>query len=51
MPFVTMLPLGLVDDARPPLGELTAVLLVVDTVHAAPGSAGALTLAPLRLAR
>jgi hypothetical protein len=51
VPFMTMLPLGLVDDARPPLGELTAVLLVVDTVHAPPGSAGRITLAPLRLAR
>jgi hypothetical protein len=27
------------------------VLLVVDTVHAPPGSAGHITLAPLRLAR
>ena len=37
VPFLTMLPLGLVDDARPPLGDLTAVLLVVDTVHARAG--------------
>ena len=51
VPFLTMLPLGLVDDARPPLGDLTAVLLVVDTVHAPPGSAGRIALEPLRLAR
>ena len=51
VPFLTMLPLGLVDDARPPLGDLTAVLLVVDTVHASPGSAGRIVLEPLRLAR
>jgi hypothetical protein len=49
--FDTMLPFGSVDQARPPLAGVTALLVVADTVHALPGSGGQVTIGQLRLAR
>jgi hypothetical protein len=51
LPFDTMLPLGRVEQARPPLADVTAVLVVTDTVHATTGSRGRITVSALRLAR
>ena len=46
-----MLPLGRVEQSRPPLADVTAVLVVTDTVHATTGSRGRVTVSALRLAR
>lgn len=51
VPFDTMLPLGTVEQSRPPLAAVTAVLVVVDTVHAVAGSGGRVTVESLALAR
>jgi hypothetical protein len=51
VPFDAMLPLGPVEQSRPPLAAVTALLIVVDTVHAVPGSGGRVTVASLVLAR
>jgi hypothetical protein len=51
VPFAAMLPLGAVEQSRPPLTAVTAVLVVVDTVHAEPGSGGRVTVESLALAR
>jgi hypothetical protein len=51
VPFTAMLPLDAVGESQPPLAEVTALLMVVDTVHAVPGSAGRLTITALDLAR
>ena len=49
--FDSMLPFGRVDQARPPLPGVTALLVVADTVHALPGGGGRVTIGQLRLAR
>ena len=51
VPFDTMLPFGRVDQSRPPLAGVTALLVVADTVHALPGGGGQVTIGQLRLAR
>ena len=51
VPFEAMLPLDAANVPRPPMTEVTALLVVVDTVHARPGSSGILTLDELWLAR
>jgi hypothetical protein len=51
VPFATLLPMGDASTARPALSDVTALLVVVDTVYAAPGSGGRVTLQELRLAR
>jgi hypothetical protein len=51
VPFTAMLPLDPAGESQPPLAEVTALLVVVDTVHAVPGSAGRLTITALDLAR
>lgn len=51
VPFATMLPLGPVEQPRPALAAVTALLLVVDTVHAAAGSDGRVTVDGVALAR
>lgn len=51
VPFATMLPLGGADRSRPPVEDVSALLVVVDTVHAIAGSEGVLTLQELQLAR
>jgi hypothetical protein len=51
VPFDAMLPLGAVEQSRPPLASVTAVLIVVDTVHAEAGSGGRVTVESLVLAR
>jgi hypothetical protein len=51
VPFDAMLPLGAVEQSRPALTSVTAVLLVVDTVHAVAGSSGRVTVESLALAR
>jgi hypothetical protein len=51
VPFASMLPLGAVEQSRPTLATVTAVLIVIDTVHAAPGSAGRVAIEAVALAR
>ncbi len=51
VPFDAMLPLGAVEQSRPPLASVTALLVVVDTVHAVAGSDGRVTVVALALAR
>jgi hypothetical protein len=51
VPFHTLLPLGIADAAQAPLADVNSVLVVIDTVHAVPGSSGRLNLGLLRLAR
>ena len=51
LPFATFVPLGLTDRTVPRLSDVTAILLVVDTTYAAPGSSATLTLAPLQFGR
>jgi hypothetical protein len=51
VPFSTLLPLGDAAAARPPLEAVTALLVVADTVYAAPGDSGRIALQELRLAR
>lgn len=51
VPFAAMAPFGDALQARPPLDRVGALLVVTDTVHAAPGSRGRLTLWPPQLTR
>jgi hypothetical protein len=44
VPFASMLPFGSVEQSRPPLPAVTAVMVVVDTVHAAPATSGRVTI-------
>jgi hypothetical protein len=51
VPFASMLPFGPVEQSRPTLSTVTAVMVVVDTVHAAPATAGGVTIQTVALAR
>ncbi|MGD9905601.1 MAG: hypothetical protein AB7U83_19185 [Vicinamibacterales bacterium] len=51
VPMAAMVPFGDAATTRVALDRVTAVLIVTDTVHAVPGSAGTIRLAALRLAR
>lgn len=49
--FSEMTPLGVTSGAAPPLDKVDAMLLVVDTVNARPGTTGRVRLSELWLAR
>jgi hypothetical protein len=49
--FSEFLPVGLVSTERPPLAGIDSLLLVVDTLNSAPGSAGRMAITDLWFAR
>jgi len=51
LPFNTLLPIDTASTPRLPLADITALLVVVDTVHTRPGAAGTVTFDELWMAR
>jgi hypothetical protein len=49
--FDTFLPIDTASTPRLPLADITALLVVVDTVHTRPGAAGTVTFDELWMAR
>ena len=51
LPFSTFLPMGDADRSAVALGEVSSLLLVVDTTYAAPGASGRFVLQSLAAGR